>query len=100
MIRVQVIARDSANNIYADFRKAIEEKKLQSFQKAKVKGGLKIKHKKMPGWINLERQPGMIIAEVKCNAADMEWKILQAFIGRITDHFHDDLACINIQFEV
>jgi hypothetical protein len=99
MARVQVITKEGSN-LYAELRKAIESNKIRSFEKVKVKGGLKIKHvgKDTPGWINLEKQSGIILAEVKCNAPDKEWKILQAFIGRMTDHFHDDIVCINVQF--
>jgi hypothetical protein len=98
MIKVQVISNKD-RNLYSGFRGAIENGSIRSFTKVKVKGGLKIKHKDKytPGWINIQKLSGMLLAEVYCNAQDKEWKILQAFIGRIIDHFKEDIICINIQ---
>ncbi len=99
MIRVQVITKDGSD-LYSDLRKAIDSGKIRSFAKVKVKGGLKVRHvdRRTPGWINFHKQSGIVLAEVNCNALNEEWKILQAFVGRMTDHFKDKISCINIQF--
>jgi hypothetical protein len=97
MIHVQIIAHND-RNLQSLIRNAIVDGKIKSFETAKVKGGLKITHKKHIGSVNLTRTSGPLIALVKCNNRDKEWQLLEAFIGRLAYHFKSDIAAINIQF--
>jgi hypothetical protein len=39
----------------------------------------------------------MLLVDVHCADESMQWQILQAFIGRVVDHFGDVISAINIQ---
>jgi len=100
MVHIQIITRDRAN-IHALLRQAIQDRRIRSFETVRVKGGLKIQHKNpgTPGSISLSRKPGLLLATLRCNAKNKEWKLLEAFVGRMTYHFRADIAAMNIQFE-
>ena len=98
MIHVQIIGHDNSN-LKALIKNAIVDGKIRSFEIAKVKGGLKITHRRYIGSVNLTRRTaGPLIALVKCHNRDKEWQLLAAFIGRLAYHFKSDIAAINIQF--
>jgi hypothetical protein len=98
MIHTQLISRNSAN-LQTLIRQAITEGKIKSFQTAKVAGGLRITHKKYPGSINFSNTKGPLLATISCTNPTKEWQLLEAFVGRLSYHFSDKLAAINIQFE-
>jgi hypothetical protein len=74
-------------------REAIRDGDVRSFQVAQVKGGLRVKHKKHPGVIIFEKQhDGSLWAKVSCKDKDQEWKLLEAFVGRLVYHFRDQIG--------
>lgn len=97
MIHVQIIGHGGVN-LQSLIRTAIVEGQIKSFETAKVKGGLKITHKKHLGSISMTRTSGPLIAVVKCNNKGREWQLLETFVGRLTYHFQSKIAAINIQF--
>lgn len=57
------------------------------------------RHKKYQGWINWEEvQGGILVAEVKTLNADVEWRLLQAFIGYLDRHFSGYIESISITY--
>lgn len=98
MIHLQIIGRES-KNLQSLIRAAIAEGKIKSFETARVKGGVKITHKKHVGAIRLTRTQGPLLATVTCNNPAKEWQLLEAFIGRLTYHFFAEINAINIQFD-
>lgn len=79
-------------------REAIRDGHVRSFYVDQVRGGLKVKHKKHPGVITFEKhRDGTLSAKVKCGDKDKEWKLLEAFVGRLVYHFRDDIADITLR---
>ena len=98
MIHMQVIGKEGSI-IKSLFRTAIHGKKIKSFKVVQVKGGMKIEHAKFMGSIKFIQKKNILFATLLCNNKSKEWQILEAFIGRLTYHFKDRIAAINIQFE-
>lgn len=98
MIHVQLISRNGAS-LQSLIRNAIAEGQIKSFETVKVVGGLRISHKKHPGFINIEKSKGPLLATITCNNPEKEWQLLEAFVGRIAYHFSNEVAAINVQFE-
>jgi len=98
MIHMQVIAKDNSN-LHSLVRAAIHEGKIKSFEIVRVRGGLKIQHRKFLGSVSLAKKPGLLLATLRCHAKRREWQLLDAFIGRMTYHFREKIAAINIQFD-
>ena len=99
MIHLQIVER-SDNNLQRLIRSAIRSGKITSFETAKVVGGLKITHKKYLGAINITPAKGLLLADVTCKNPDKEWQLLEAFVGRLAYHFSDEIAAINMQFDL
>jgi hypothetical protein len=79
-------------------REAIRDGHVRSFQVAQVQGGLKVKHKKHPGFILFEKQrDGSLSAKVSCKDKSQEWKLLEAFVGRLVYHFRDQIESITLR---
>jgi hypothetical protein len=98
MIHVQLINREGAN-LQPLIRRAIAEGQITSFETAKGVGGLRISHKKHPGFINIEQSKGPLLATITCTNPEKEWQLLEAFVGRVAYHFSNEVASINIQLE-
>ena len=80
-------------------RTAINGGQIRSFQIDRVRGGLQISHKKYLGIIKFQRTPGPLVATIQCKNRKREWQIFEAFMGRIADHFTDQIAAVNIQMQ-
>lgn len=98
MIHVQLISRAGAN-LQTLIRNAIAEGQIKAFETTKVVGGLRISHKKHPGFINIEKSKGPLIATITCTNPEKEWQLLETFVGRVAYHFSSEVAAINVQFE-
>jgi hypothetical protein len=98
MIHLQLIAR-AGDDLHSLIRQAIREERIRSFEIAKVRGGLTLRHRKHQGDIRLEKTKGPLLATLRCRDRTEEWQILVAFVGRLTYHFKNELAALNIQFE-
>ena len=100
MIHLQIVERGS-NNLQALIRSAIRSGKITSFEIAKVKRGVKITHTAQdhPGAINFIQMVGLLLADVGCKNPAKEWQLLEAFVGQLAQHFSDQIAAINMQFD-
>jgi sulfite reductase beta subunit-like hemoprotein len=98
MIHLQIVDRGNSN-FQRLIRTAIASGKITSFETAKVKGGLKITHKKYLGAIHITPAKGLLLADVTCKNAKKEWQLLEAFVGRLAYHFTYQIAAINMQFD-
>jgi hypothetical protein len=63
MIHLQIVDRGD-NNLQQLIRSAIASGKITAFETAKVKGGLRITHKKYLGAINIAAMSGLLLADV------------------------------------
>jgi hypothetical protein len=98
MVHVQIVGRNGPN-LQAELRTAIAEERIRSFEVTQVRGGLRLRHKRYPGELRLEQTPGPLLVTVRCRPPSQEWQLLSAFIGRLADHFKDEISGINIQLE-
>jgi hypothetical protein len=56
-------------------------------------------HKRYKGWIRCaEAAGGVLVAEVKSQAPETEWQLLQAFVGYLDRHLGDDLESVAIHY--
>lgn len=56
-------------------------------------------HVRYPGWINWEQTlGGVVVAEVNTKKPDMEWQLLQAFIGYLDRHLARNIEAIMISY--
>lgn len=98
MLHVQITTQ-KGTNIQALIREAIADGSIKSFEVKRVKGGLRIIHKRYQGQILLTKTRGPILATVIVKNRDKEWQIFEAFLGRLAYHFKNEILGINIQFE-
>jgi len=57
------------------------------------------KHERYPGWINLEgTNGGLLVAEVQTRKKEVEWQLLQAFIGYLDRHLGKHIENISIYY--
>lgn len=98
MVHLQLISREG-DDLRAVIRSAIEEGHIKSFEIARIRGGLRIRHRKFQGEIRLDPTAGPLLVSVRCRDRTKEWQLLSAFIGRLADHFKDEIIAINMQFE-
>lgn len=96
MYHLQIISRDTAD-VQAEVREAIETERIKSFEIDRIRGGLRIRHKKFKGDVQFTRTSGPLLVTVRSPNADSEWQLLTAFIGRLVYHFADAINGINIQ---
>jgi hypothetical protein len=97
-VHLQLLSRTGAQ-LDTLIRTAIAHESIKSFEVARVKGGLRIRHKKHLGEVRFSRTPGPLLATLVCKNRSKEWQLLEAFVGRLSYHFKNDIAAINIQFE-
>lgn len=98
MIHVQVVSRNR-ENLQAMIRAAIADGSIKSFEVARVKGGVTIRHKKHIGEIRLSKTVGPLLATIICKNRVKEFALLEAFVGRLAYHFKNEISGINIQLE-
>jgi hypothetical protein len=98
MVHLQLISRNGVK-LQGLIRKAIKDGAIRSFEVAQVKGGLTIKHKKHIGEIRFVSTSGPLLATLVCKNRTKEWQLLEAFMGRLTYHFKNEIASINVQLE-
>ena len=100
MVHLQIVGR-TGSNMTTEIRTAIAEQRIRSFEITQVRGGVRLKHKRHPGEIRLQQSEGdgPLLVTVRCRPVNQEWQLLSAFIGRLTDHFKDQISSINIQLE-
>lgn len=96
MYHLQIISRD-AMDVQAAVREAIETERIKSFEIDRIRGGLRIRHKKFKGDVQFARTPGPTLVTVRSPNPDNEWQLLTAFIGRLVYHFGDAITGINLQ---
>lgn len=77
-------------------RSAIAEEHIKSFEVARVKGGLRVKHKRYQGRVELVQIKGILVATLVCRDPADDWQLFQAFVGRLIYHFRDSIAAINV----
>ena len=99
MIHMQLIAR-ADEDLQGLLRAAIKDGQIRSFEISQVKGGLRIRHKKRLGEIRVDRTQGPLLITILCKNRAKEWQLLEAFVGRLAYHFGNEIAGINIQFDV
>jgi len=100
MVHLQIVGR-TTSNLTTEIRTAIAEERIRSFEVTQVRGGVRLRHKRHPGEIRLQQSEGEgpLLVTVRCRPTNQEWQLLSAFIGRLTDHFTDQISSINIQLE-
>jgi len=57
------------------------------------------RHKNYAGWVVWDEPVnGLLVAKVQSRNEDVEWQILNAFIGYLNRHFGEDIDSISISF--
>ncbi len=98
MIHVQIIGKDGAK-LQSLVRSAIEKGSIKSFGIKQVRGGFIIEHAKHNGTVEFNQNRHILLSTIKCKNNSKEWQLLETFVGRLTYHFREKIASINIQFE-
>jgi hypothetical protein len=100
MVHLQIIARGD-QDVVQELRDAIAQERIRSFEVTRVRGGVRLGHKAHPGELRLSRTEGggPLLVTVRSRPESKEWQLLSAFIGRLADHFKDQISSINIQLE-
>jgi len=98
MIKMQIIERDGAK-LFNVVKNACYDGTLQTF--FAEKRGRKITHTRHPGYINWSSgRDGVIIATIRSPKKPQdEWKILSAFVGRLSDKYSSSIHSISLQFD-
>jgi len=99
MIRLQIVEKRGAN-LHKKLKVAMNTGELKTL--TTQKRGKKVTHtnKNYPGWMNWTSSQGVICCEILSpNKPGEEWKLLDAFIGRMADKYSNEIHNINIQFE-
>ena len=71
MIHLQLIAR-AGDDLHSLIRQAIKQERIRSFEIARVRGGLTIRHKKHKGDIRFEKTKGPLLATLRCRDRSQE----------------------------
>ena len=98
MIQVQIICKEH-ENLKKLVRASIQGGTIKAFLIKKIQGGLQIQHRKYLGVITINQIENALIAVLRCNNKTKEWQLLESFVGRLSYHFQEKIASINIQFE-
>ena len=98
MIHIQIVSR-SGENLQSLIRGAIAAGKIKSLAVSSVKGGVRLHHQKFQGELKLTRTSGPLLVTLICKNRSREFQLLETFIGRLTYHFKNEIAAINIQLE-
>ena len=99
MVHLQIISRGDAD-IQAEIRSAIEEERMKTFEIVRLRGGLRLRHKRFRGEVHFIKSEGPLLITVRSSKGADEWQLLSALIGRLADRFRDQISSINISFEV
>lgn len=97
MIRLQIVEKRGAN-LHKKLKAAMKVGELKTF--ITQKRGEKVTHtnKNYPGWMNWSSSSGVICCEILSpKKPGEEWKLLNAFIGRLADKYSNEIHNINIQ---
>jgi hypothetical protein len=100
MVHMQILSRN-AQDVQAELRSAIEEKRMTTFEIEGIRGGLRLRHKRFRGEVRFLRsgRAGPALVSVQSRLPNEEWQLLSALIGRLADRFKNQIAGINIQLE-
>jgi hypothetical protein len=100
MIHIQVISRQG-ENLQSLIRAAIADGRIRSFSVSRVKGGLRLQHRSndIKGEVRLAKSAGPLLVTLVSKNRSKEFRILEAFIGRLAYHFKNEISSINIQLE-
>ena len=96
MIHIQVVPQ-ADEDLKGMLRAAITEGRIKSFEIARVRGGLRVIHKRYNGRVDLDQKNGILTAKLSCHNRDDEWQLVQAFVGRLIYHFRDHIVTLDIQ---
>ncbi len=99
MIRLQIVEKRGAS-LHKKLKAAMKSGELKTF--TTQKRGRKVTHTKKdyPGWMNWSSSSGVICCEILSpHKPGLEWKLLNAFVGRLADKYSKEIHNINIQFE-
>ena len=99
MIRLQIIEKNGAK-LHKKLKDAMSSGELRTFEIQKKGKKVSHKNKKYPGWMNWSSSYGVINCEILSpQKPGEEWKLLSAFVGRLSDKYSKEIHSINIQFE-
>ena len=101
MYHLQIITRETGDHadVQAAVLAAIREGRMVSFEIDRVRGGVRLKHRKFKGDVRFLKTAGPLMITVRSPDPAGEWQLLDAFIGRIVYHFADSIRGINIQLD-
>jgi hypothetical protein len=98
MVHLQIISRNDAD-VQGVLRAAIEEGSMKTFEIARIRGGLRLRHKRFRGEVRFARSDGPLLVTVRSPKSVDEWQLLTALIGRLADRFRDQISSISLHFE-
>jgi hypothetical protein len=98
MVHLQIISRNAAD-VQAALRSAIEEQRMTTFEIERIRGGLRLRHKRFRGEVRFHPTDGPLLVTVRSPKSNNEWQLLSAFIGRLADRFRDQVSSVSIQFQ-
>lgn len=59
----------------------------------------RLKHEKYRGWIDYDIAPGgILVATVKSRVPEMEWQLLESFVGYMTRHLRHLIESVHITY--
>lgn len=101
MYHLQIITRETGDHtdVQAAVLAAIREGRMVSFEIDRVRGGVRLRHRKFRGDVRFLKTAGPLMITVRSPEPAGEWQLLDAFIGRIVYHFADSIRAINIQLD-
>ena len=101
MYHLQIITREAGDHadVQAAVLAAIREGRMVSFEIDRVRGGVRLRHRKFKGDVRFLKTAGPLMITVRSPDPAGEWQLLDAFIGRIVYHFADSIRAINIQLD-
>ncbi|HSA54146.1 MAG TPA: hypothetical protein VLE53_00515 [Gemmatimonadaceae bacterium] len=101
MYHLQIITRETGDHadVQAAVLAAIREGRMVSFEIDRVRGGVRLRHRKFKGDVRFLKTEGPLMITVRSPDPAGEWQLLDAFIGRIVYHFADSIRGINIPLD-
>lgn len=101
MYHLQIITREAGDHadVQAAVLAAIREGRMVSFEIDRIRGGVRLKHRKFKGDVRFLKTAGPLMITVRSPDPAGEWQLLDAFIGRIVYHFAGSIRGINIQLD-
>ena len=101
---IQIIPKDRFRIYSALVAKEVSLRKRNqgTFRRAgeKLRSWAKWKHKKYNGWLWLQRGLGEVVTiQLQCKSKDVQWQIMESFLGFVDRHFADNIRAIHVQYE-